>query len=44
MDEMAVYKHWEAFEESDANEMKQFVDEKVFKKVKLVHLPEGIAS
>ena len=43
MDETAVYKHWEAFEESDASEMKQFVDEKVFKKVKLEHLPEGIA-
>ena len=30
-----LYKHWNEFEESDKSELKQFIDEKVFRKVKL---------
>ena len=37
------WKHWPHFEESDRLEVKQFIDEKVFKKVKISELPEEVA-
>ena len=40
--EEKLYKHWNDFEESDKAELKQFIDEKVFRKVKLSELPETV--
>ena len=37
-----LYKHWNEFQESDKSELKQFIDEKVFRKVKLSDLPETV--
>ena len=37
-----VLENWPDFEESDKAELKQFVDEKVFQKVKLDELPEDV--
>ena len=34
--------HWDAFEASDKAELKQFIDEKVFKKVRLSDLPKEV--
>ena len=39
LDEAKVLKHWPDFEASDRAELKQFIDEKVFKKVLLTDLP-----
>jgi len=41
--EEKLYTHWSDFEESDKAELKQFIDEKVFRKVKLSELPETVA-
>ena len=43
LDETKVLQHWPDFEASDKAELKQFVDEKVFRKVLLDDLPQGTA-
>ena len=43
LDEQQVLENWPHFEESDRLEIKQFIDEKVFKKVKISELPEEVA-
>eukprot|EP00435_Cladocopium_sp_Y103_P007263 s3374_g2.t1 len=40
--EEQLIKHWDAFEVSDRAELKQFVDEKVFRKVRLADLPDDV--
>jgi hypothetical protein len=42
LNEDQVLENWPDFEESDKAELKQFVDEKVFQKVKLDELPEDV--
>ena len=42
LDENAVLKNWSDFEQSDRAELKQFIDEKVFVKVKLDQLPKEV--
>ena len=42
LDENAVLRNWTDFEQSDRAELKQFIDEKVFVKVKLDQLPKEV--
>eukprot|EP00435_Cladocopium_sp_Y103_P030512 s172_g7.t1 len=42
LSEDRVLENWPDFEESDRAELKQFIDEKAFKKVKLEDLPEDV--
>ena len=42
LDEKAVLKNWSDFEQSDRAELKQFINEKVFVKVKLDQLPKEV--